>query len=103
MKLLKVSKTAADTYRKTVKGRSKFSDQKIQKKLNRHITCLKKREPDRIIKQGLLSKVYLYGNLMIKVRWGKIVEVINLPHKLRIEKRLEDSVFQAIENQLKNK
>ncbi|WP_242730237.1 hypothetical protein [Bacillus altitudinis] len=103
MKLLKVSKTAADTYRKTVKGRSTFSDEKIQKKLNRHIICLQEREPDRVIKQGLLCRVYLYGNLMIKVRWGKIVEVINLPHKLRIEKRLEDRVFQAIENQLNNK
>ncbi|MCP9283574.1 hypothetical protein [Bacillus safensis] len=103
MKLLKVSKTAADTYRKTVKGRSTFSDEKIQKKLNRHIICLQEREPERIIKQGLLGKVYLYGNLMIKVRLGKIIEVINLPHKLRIEKRLENSVFQAIEKQLKNK
>ncbi|MGN7324869.1 hypothetical protein ACTHPT_14465 [Bacillus altitudinis] len=103
MKLLKVSKTAADTYRKTVKGRSTFSDENIQKKLNRHIICLKQREPDRVIKQGLLGKVYLYGNLMIKVRWGKIVEIINLPHKLRIEKRLESSVCQAIEKQLNNK
>ncbi|WP_144522962.1 hypothetical protein [Bacillus pumilus] len=103
MKLLKVSKTAADTYRHTVKGNYKLSDKKIQQKLNRHIICLQEREPDRVIKQGILGKVYLYGNLMIKVKWGKIAEVINLPHKLRIEKRLEDSVFQAIEKQLNKK
>lgn len=40
---------------------------------------------------------------MIKVRLVKIVEIINLPHKLKIEKRLEDSVFQSIEKQLNNK
>lgn len=103
MKLLKVKKKAVDTYRLTVKGNHKLSDEKIQMKLNRHIICLKEREPERIIKQGLLGRVYLYGNLMIKVRLGKIVDIINLPHKLRIEKRLEDSVFQAIEKQSKNK
>jgi hypothetical protein len=74
--ILKLTQQAYESYKGTVKGNDHITHDQAARKLSRNVHYVSVREPAKV-KRSWFDKVYTYGNLSIRVRFGKIVEVIN--------------------------
>ncbi len=63
-------------YKQQVKGNEKVPWDQAEKKLNRNILLVQEADP-KYTEKKLFSKIYSYGNLKVKVRFGKIVSIEN--------------------------
>lgn len=77
-KLLKVSRTALNDYRTTVKGNTYIPKLEARKKLTRNVLMVK----DDVIEKGNV-KTYRYGNLVIAVEGKKVIAISNYKGKLK--------------------
>ena len=88
-KILKLTQQAYLDYKGTVKGNDHVTLDQAARKLSRNCQYVSEKEPTKV-KRSLLDKIFTYGNLSIRVRFGKIVEVINNKgggEKLNIDKK----------------
>ncbi|MFC8151650.1 hypothetical protein ACFUP3_18405 [Bacillus paralicheniformis] len=77
MKMLKVSEDALNYYRECVKGNKNISEDQARAKLTRNVNLVQAEAPERVLRSGLFSKVYMYHDLHITVRNGKVIKVVN--------------------------
>lgn len=74
-KLLKVSKTAMDAYKKEVRNMEFLPKRLVRKKLSRNVEYVKQVEKTEYEKDGVI--VYTYGNMKIFVKNHTIIMVTN--------------------------
>lgn len=76
MKMLKVTNDALNYYRKSVKGNKNITEEQGAK-LTRNVKLVQAETPERVLRIGLFSKVYMYHDLHITVRNGKVIKIVN--------------------------
>ncbi|ASB89285.1 MULTISPECIES: hypothetical protein [Bacillus] len=77
MKMLKVTNDALNYYRKSVKGNKNITEEQARAKLTRNVKLVQAETPERVLRIGLFSKVYMYHDLHITVRNGKVIKIVN--------------------------
>lgn len=80
IKLLQVSDKVIEAYRREVKGNERLPTDQVIKKIHRNIQLVKEADK-KYIKRNLFSTTYMYGNLHLKVKFNKVIELVN--HKGR--------------------
>lgn len=75
IKIYKVSPDVITYYKQNVKGNKDLNDHEITLKITRNILIAHK-----VNKNILTGKAtYIYGNLLIRCKWNKVIEVNNSP------------------------
>ncbi|MED1863350.1 hypothetical protein P4V41_07760 [Fictibacillus nanhaiensis] len=74
--ILKLTPTAYQQYISSVNGNENISFDQAARKLSRNVHYVKDVTPDKKVRSWF-DVTYLYGNLDITVRFGKIVSVVN--------------------------
>ncbi|MFT0803302.1 hypothetical protein VSK91_19875 [Bacillus swezeyi] len=87
MKMLKVTDNALNYYRESVKGNKNITKEQARAKLTRNVKLVQDEAPERVLRSGLFSKVYMYHDLHITVRNGKVIKVVNLKRPRFSKKR----------------
>ncbi|PKR83520.1 hypothetical protein [Heyndrickxia camelliae] len=77
MKLLRLKPEVYEYYRTKVKGNKDISYDQACKKLTRNVQCATELEPRNDFEKEIGNKAYLYGNLFIVVRKGRVVYLKN--------------------------
>ena len=67
---------AYETYKTEVKGNANIPWDQAEKKLNRNILLVQEADP-KYTKKKWLTTTYSYGNLKVKVRFNKIIDIEN--------------------------
>lgn len=74
--ILKLTPTAYEQYKSSVKGNQDISFDEAARKLSRNVHYVKDVLPEKITRNWF-DVTYLYGNMDITVRFGKIVSIVN--------------------------
>lgn len=78
MKVLRLTDKAYEQYKAQVKGNEAITKDQAARKLTRNVALARYIPPRNEKEAGIGNKLYAYGNLLILVRRGKVMQIFNL-------------------------